>query len=95
MTAGPFRPVRLEVSFAHIDFAKVDYNIADDLKSVAGKVSVDVQGAADEIVLSLQHEGKEVFRATSLVASQGSTALNFQLGMLFSSLISSGNRPNT
>lgn len=83
MTAGPFRPVRLEVSFAHIDFAKVDYDIADDLKSVAGKVSVDVAGAADEVVLSLQHEGKEVFNATSTVASEGPTALEFQLGMVF------------
>ena len=82
MTAGPFRPVRLEVSFAYIDFAKVDYSITDDLKSVAGKVSVDIKGAVDEVVLSLQNEGKEVFSASSPVASQGSAAVEFQLGML-------------
>lgn len=80
MTAGPFRPVRLEVSLAHIEFAKVDYDITDDLKSVAGKVLVDVKGPADEVVLSLQHGGKEVFSASSAVASQGTAAVDFKLG---------------
>lgn len=83
MTAGPFRPVRLEVSFAHIDFAKVDYDITDDLKSAAGTVSVDVRGAADEVVLSIQRDGKEVFGTTGPVAAEGFTALEFKLGMSF------------
>ena len=83
MTAGPFRPVRLEVSFAHIEYAKVDYDIADDLKQVTGKVSVDVAGSADQLVLSLQRGGNEVFSTTSPVAAQESTVLDFQLGIAF------------
>ncbi|KAL2831701.1 glycoside hydrolase superfamily [Aspergillus cavernicola] len=79
MTAGPFRPIRLEVSFAYIDFAKVDYELSYGLSTVIGKVSVDIAGSAEEVVLSLQYKGKEVYSTTTPVAADGSTILNFQL----------------
>ncbi|KAL4867160.1 glycoside hydrolase superfamily [Aspergillus spectabilis] len=79
MTAGPFRPVHLEVSSANIGFAEVDYELSNDRKSVAGTVSVDVGGDADEVVLSLRYEGAVVYTGRAPVAADISTILNFQL----------------
>ncbi|KAJ0413362.1 beta-mannosidase B [Aspergillus carlsbadensis] len=79
MTAGPFRPVRLEVSFAYVDFAKVDYELSDSLDAVTGTVSVDVKGAADEVALSFLYNGAEVYSQRAAVAADGPTAVNFKL----------------
>ncbi|KAL2862477.1 beta-mannosidase [Aspergillus lucknowensis] len=79
MTAGPFRPIRLEVSFAYIEYAKVDYDFSNGLKTATGTVSVDVKGTADEVVLSLRYEGNEVCSQRAAVAADGSTKLEFQL----------------
>ncbi|KAL2828378.1 beta-mannosidase B [Aspergillus pseudoustus] len=79
MTAGPFRPVRLEVSFAYIDFARVDYELSDSLDGVRGTVLADVKGATDEVLLSLRYNGDEVYTQKATAAVNGATTLDFKL----------------
>ncbi|KAK7414438.1 hypothetical protein QQX98_006717 [Neonectria punicea] len=80
MTTGPFRPVRLEVSFAYVKFVKVDYDVSDDLQTVTGTASIDIKGPAEKAVFTLRYrDDQEIFSATAPVASKGSTIVKFQL----------------
>lgn len=59
MTAGPWKLVRLEVSFAQIDDVLIKYDVAEDLSIVNGYVLVNVEGEADEVRLSVRFRGTE------------------------------------
>ncbi|RGP80679.1 beta-mannosidase [Fusarium longipes] len=78
MTAGPWRPVRLEVSHTHIDDVFVHYNVSDDLSTVIGKVRADVRGLADEIVIILSYGNEQIFHV-SKAAEQGTNVSQFEL----------------
>ncbi|OAQ65104.1 beta-mannosidase [Pochonia chlamydosporia 170] len=77
MTAGPWRPVYLEVSSAYVDDVRINYTVTEDLSSAAGSVQVDHHGQVDEIRLSITHQGQEVFTTSTKVGAGG--ALNFEL----------------
>jgi beta-mannosidase len=78
MTAGPWRPVWLEVSSTHIDNARVDYSVAKDLSAVTGAVVANVEGLADAVTLIVSLEDKEVFRA-SQKATNGTNTIPFNI----------------
>lgn len=79
MTAGPWRPVYLEVSSAYVDDVRIDYTVTEDLSSAAGSVQVDHHGQVDDIRLSIKRHGQDVF-TTSTKVGAGAT-LNFKLGL--------------
>lgn len=81
MTAGPFRPVRLEVSNAYIDSVRIDYELSDNLSTVSGSVKAQVSGMCDRVVLSMRLDGNEVFSTTESVNPSGKATLNFKLSM--------------
>lgn len=81
MTAGPFRPIRLEVSYAYIDHVPADYELVHGLENATGTVAIDVEGAADWILLVLRDKDNEVYSKCVKVASNGSTTLEFEISM--------------
>ncbi|SPJ78226.1 related to beta-mannosidase [Fusarium torulosum] len=78
MTAGPWRPVRLEVSSTHIDSVRIDYDVVKDLSFITGSVVVNVEGPADEITLVVSHGDEEVLR-TSQEAINGTNTVDFDI----------------
>ncbi|KAM5350933.1 hypothetical protein ACJ41O_003656 [Fusarium nematophilum] len=80
MTAGPWRPVRLEVSWAHIDDAFVRYDLSEDLKTVEGKVDVQVDGEFDEARLSIRFGDDVVFSGETASPSEGKASIPFTIG---------------
>ncbi|CAI6092577.1 unnamed protein product [Clonostachys chloroleuca] len=82
MTAGPWRPVRLEVSWANINDTVVKYELSQDLMEVNGDIKVDVEGEFDEIHVSVRFQDDIVFHKSTTalefcgaVASLGRTAI--------------------
>lgn len=65
MTAGPWRPVRLEVSWANISDVFVKYELSHDLEEVNGNINVDVEGEFDEIHVSVQFQDDVVFHKST------------------------------
>lgn len=79
MTAGPWRPVRLEVSSTHIDSVRIDYDVAKNLSSVTGSVVANVEGPADEITVIVSDGDTEVFHTTQK-AVNGNNNIEFEIG---------------
>lgn len=66
MTAGPWRPVRLETYHARIEDVRVDYRVAENFDSVQGTITVPVEGTAgDQVAVDVEFAGKSVFSATT------------------------------
>lgn len=76
MTAGPWRPVRLEMYTARINDVRVDYRVADDLKSVQGTISVDTEGCVDDVTVNVKLAGQSVFEET-LAIIDGKAVMDF------------------
>ncbi|KAM6536096.1 hypothetical protein FALCPG4_005616 [Fusarium falciforme] len=79
MTAGPWRPVRLEVSYAHIDDVFVKYELSDDLKTVEGSVDIEVDGGFDQACLSIRFEDNVVFSSEASSPSTGRASIPFNI----------------
>lgn len=61
MTAGPWRPVHLEVYHARISDVRVDYAVANDLSAVNGTISAQVKGSAGTIAVTVELAGQSVY----------------------------------
>ncbi|VUC21450.1 unnamed protein product [Clonostachys rosea] len=72
MTAGPWKPVSLEVSSAFVQDVLTSYDVHEDLTSVSGTVNVEFDGSVDEIRVSISHQGAAV--ATASYTPTDSTA---------------------
>lgn len=79
MTAGPWRPVRLEISHTHISNVRVDYDVSDDLSTITGKIAADIEGLVDEIIFTIGYEGQDILRVTQK-AENGTNSSEFKLG---------------
>ncbi|RSL48472.1 hypothetical protein CEP54_012913 [Fusarium duplospermum] len=79
MTAGPWRPVRLEVSYAHIDDVFVKYELSDDFKTVEGSVDIEVDGGFDQACLSIRFEDDVVFSSEVSPPSTGRASIPFNI----------------
>ena len=79
MTAGPWRPVGLEVSHTYISNVRVDYDVSDDLSSITGKIVADIEGLVDEIIFTIGYRGQEIL-CVAQKAENGTNASKFKLG---------------
>ncbi|CAF3480093.1 unnamed protein product [Fusarium graminearum] len=71
MTAGPWRPVRLEVFSASINDMLIKYNISQDLKSIQGTIELEVEGSFDKADICISLKAGSVF-TTSVARSRES-----------------------
>ncbi|KAI1072862.1 hypothetical protein LB507_011455 [Fusarium sp. FIESC RH6] len=78
MTAGPWRPVRLEVSHMHISNVRVDYDVSNDLSTITGKIVADIEGLVDEIIFTIGYGGQDIF-CVAQKAESGTNASEFKL----------------
>ncbi|KAF4996700.1 hypothetical protein FGRMN_4358 [Fusarium graminum] len=78
MTAGPWRPVRLEVSSTRIGNVRVDYDITEDLSAIAGTVTVEVEGPVDQLTLAVRLGDREVL-LTHQKAMDGLNTIGFNI----------------
>jgi beta-mannosidase len=80
MTAGPWRPVSLEISTAYIEHCKVDYQVSDDLKTSTGTISAWAKGHHDEAVASISLGGEAVIQVTCSNGQGGLVTAPFTIG---------------
>ncbi|KAJ5134355.1 hypothetical protein N7526_005720 [Penicillium atrosanguineum] len=79
MTAGPWRPVHLEMYTARVKEVRVDYHVADGFKSAQGTISVDTEGSAgDNVTVNLKLAGQSVFEET-LTITDGKAVASFTI----------------
>lgn len=80
VTAGPWRPVRLESFVDRIDDLWIESTVADDLRSCAGKIHVRTEGrGADRVHITLCHEDKTAIEADIEVDLKGETDVSFSI----------------
>ncbi|OAQ81177.1 beta-mannosidase [Purpureocillium lilacinum] len=79
MTAGPWRPVYLEVSSSHIDDFWVKYDVSEDLSVATGTVEVHSSGEVDEIRLSIGKNGGSLFSGSSSHRKDGKANVEFKV----------------
>lgn len=80
MTAGPWRPVSLEVSVANIEHVKVDYELSDDLRTANGAIHVQTRGSCNRIEASLYFGETNVLPISGAVDAEGKANLPFTVG---------------
>lgn len=81
MTAGPWRPVRLEVYRARIADLRVDYSVRndmDDMAAVGATVATQIEGPADLVAVAVELEGKPVYECTTKV-EYGKASFGFSI----------------
>jgi beta-mannosidase len=83
MTAGPWRPVKIEVYHAAIDDFWASYSVTEDLKSVTGDVLVKADGSVDEARLSIQLGGQDIVHQSVKTTSSDTIKLTFKIGKQF------------
>lgn len=72
MTAGPWRPVRLEIYEARIVDLWTKIEVGKSLKSASGTMSAKVEGhSAKEVVFSIKLHEKIVLKQSSTIGSDG------------------------
>jgi beta-mannosidase len=80
MTAGPWRPVRLEVFHSRIAVLRVKYQVATGLDVVSGTIFAKVEGQAGRTVaFSIASEDRTLFEGTSVVNEDGMAEIAFDL----------------
>lgn len=80
MTAGPWRPVRLEVSAAYIEDVHVKYDLCEDLSVVQGNVQVEADGPFDEARLSIRFQNNLVFSSVAVASPEDRVNIAFTIG---------------
>lgn len=73
MTAGPWRPVRLETYQSRITDLRVDYKVSNDLAAVNTTVSTEVEGSADTVAVAVELDGKSTYEGTAKVENGKAT----------------------
>lgn len=79
-TAGPWKPVWLEVSSAHISDFLINYSVSSDLEKVQGTVEVDVEGHYDTVNVSIQFQENVVYSTAAAKSSSGRLVIPFTIG---------------
>ncbi|SPJ78522.1 related to beta-mannosidase [Fusarium torulosum] len=78
-TAGPWRPVRLEVSSAHIENVLIKYVVSPDLKKIEGTVEVDVDGPFDKANVSIHLQEDVIYTTTIERSSKDRFSVSFTI----------------
>jgi beta-mannosidase len=79
-TAGPWRPVWLEVSSAHINDFILNYSVSPDLEKVQGTVEVDIEGLYDRANVSIRFQDDVVYTTAAAKSSDGRLVIPFAIG---------------
>ncbi|KAL1302737.1 hypothetical protein AAFC00_003091 [Neodothiora populina] len=80
MTCGPWKPVRVETYHARISDVRVDYSVAEDLKSVIGHITAPIEGhAGDSVKFSVAFANEVVFEQTTEIATDRTANTKFGL----------------
>jgi beta-mannosidase len=80
-TAGPWRPVRLEVSSAHIENVLIKYVVSPDLKRINGTVEAHVDGPFDKANVSIHLQEDVIYTRTIERSSKDPLSVSFTIGM--------------
>lgn len=80
MTAGPWRPVEIEVYHAVLEDFWASYKVSEDLKLVTGDVIVKGSGTIDEARLFIQLGGQDIAHQSVNTASSETIELPFRIG---------------
>lgn len=79
MTAGPWKPVSLEISVAHIEHVKIDYELNSDLTTIRGAINIQTRGGCDRVQASFDFRGSKVLSIPSTVDAEGKVSLPFAI----------------
>lgn len=79
-TAGPWKPVWLEVSSAHISDFLLNYSVSPDLEKVQGTVEIDVEGYYDTANISILFQDTLVHEKVATKSSSGHLVVPFTIG---------------
>lgn len=82
MTAGPWKPVRLERYVARVDDVWAENEVSSDLKTCSGTIYTKVAGDLrkdDKVLVSLSKDGKMVLEETASIDDRGHVAVPFKL----------------
>lgn len=82
MTAGPWRPVFLELYVARVEDVWAQYTVAPDLKSCSGRLLAVVKGttdSSDKVVLTLSRDGDAVFEEICDIGTDGRVEAAFTI----------------
>jgi beta-mannosidase len=81
MTAGPWRPVRLEIYTARIGDVWVDSELSNDLKSCRGRVQAQISGKAggSKVRFSIMFQSKVLFESEVNASEEGIAETGFVL----------------
>lgn len=80
MTAGPWKPVRLEVYESRIEDVWTTYTISNDLRSVQGSVHAQIQGHLGAVHLRLLLENETLLDVETSPSAKGLVSVEFSLG---------------
>ncbi|KAK2686096.1 hypothetical protein QWA68_015365 [Fusarium oxysporum] len=78
-TAGPWKPVWLEVSSAHINDFLLKYTVSPDLEKIQGTVEVDIEGLYDTANVSINFQDDAVYTTTAAKSSDGRLVVPFAI----------------
>ncbi|KAF4334987.1 beta-mannosidase [Fusarium beomiforme] len=79
MTAGPWRPVRLEVSSASINDMLIKYDVFQDLKRIEGTIELEVEGTFNKADISISWQDNAVFTASIEGSSETRLVVPFHI----------------
>lgn len=79
-TAGPWKPVWLEVSSAHISDFLLNYSVSPDLEKVQGTVEIDVEGCYDTANISILFQDTLVHDTVAAKPSSDRLVVPFAIG---------------
>lgn len=80
MTAGPWRPVTLEVYQAKAKDVWVDYTLSENLLSVTGTIHAETTGCSHSVRFKVAQDDNVLVAAEGLANGQGFSHLEFKLG---------------
>lgn len=98
MTAGPWKPVRLETYHARIEHVHVNYELAEDLTSVRGSFVAQTTSQSDTVQFELRLGRTTLLQIQGRVDDDGIARADFSLGQfglttLFRMLIQHADKP--
>ncbi|KAH7310846.1 glycoside hydrolase superfamily [Stachybotrys elegans] len=76
MTAGPWRPISIEIATASIQDISIKYQISPDLGAISGTVRVEFEGQVDAIRLTIAFKDSVI---TETTVSHDSSVISFAI----------------
>lgn len=81
MTAGPWKPVRLEIYQSRITDVWTTYELSDNLHVLQGTVHSQIQGHADVVRFRLFLDNETLFETEAAPSADGQVKVDITLGV--------------